>query len=119
MPPADTYDIQELFQQYLEVCNKAMEANGERFPYKHLWEAAEKLQDPAGMCLTVYDDEPKCHYQLKIHDKHLEVTDQASAWPDESWGVKTSYLRHVVANPDTYINEPQKLDWHWLKKPAG
>ena len=111
--------IQDLFRQYLDICNQAIETNKDAFPYKHIWEAAEQLQSKEGMHLTVYDDEPKCDYQIKIHDKHLEVVEEKEEEIAPGWRVNTSYLKRVIDNPDEYINEPGKLDWHWLKNRAG
>ena len=108
-------EINALFQQYLEICNKAIETHKESFPYKHIWEAAEQLQRRDGMHLTVYDDEPKYDYRLKIQDKHLEVVQESPEHETDGWRVNTSYLKRVVENPDEYIRQPSKLDWHWLK----
>ncbi len=112
--------VHELFREFLEVCNQAMEVHKDEFPYKHIWEAAENLQSDKGMHVTVYDDEPKGDYQLKIHNKHIEVVDESGdAVEDPGWRINTSYLRQVVENPDEYIQEPTKLDWQWLKNRAG
>lgn len=107
--------IHELFQQFLEVCNQAMDAHKDEFPYKHIWEAAEHLQNSGGMHVTVYDDEPKGDYQLRIQDKHLEMTNDNAHEDTAGWRINTSYLREVVENPEEYIKEPARLDWHWLK----
>lgn len=107
--------IHRLFEQYLDICNKAIEAHQNAFPYKHIWEAAEKLQGQNGMHVTIYDDEPKGDYLLRIHDKHIEVVNESDTTPAPGWRMNTSYLKEVVENPQTYISEPAKLDWHWLK----
>lgn len=111
--------IQDLFNQFLRVCNKAMEAHKDEFPYKHIWEAAEHMQGEGGMHVTLYDDEPKGDYQLKIQDKHIEVMREGDGESESGWRLNASYLRQVVENPDIYINEPSKLDWHWLKNRSG
>lgn len=108
--------IHDLFRQYLEICNQAMEKHKEVFPYKHIWEAAEAFQGDKGLHLTIFDDEPKGDYQLRLQDKHIEVVDEQDV-PEEQmgWRMNTSYLKHVIEHPDDYINEPSKLDWLWLK----
>ncbi len=116
---AHSKEIQALFAQYLDVCNRAMDAHKEEFPYKHIWEAAERLQSDAGMHITVYDDEPKGDYQLKIQDKHIELLDDSDADEAPGWRINTSYLKQVVEHPEEYIAQPTKLDWHWLKNRAG
>jgi hypothetical protein len=31
------------------------------------------------------------------------------------WVVSAQYLQQVVADPETYINNPAKIDWEWLQ----
>ncbi len=116
---AKTQQVHELFQQFLEVCNQAMEAHKEEFPYKYIWEAAEDFQDEDGMHVTIYDDEPKGDYQLRMHDKHIEVMDDSQQSDTSGWRLNISYLKQVVENPEAYISEPAKLDWQWLKNRVG
>ena len=114
-----TEQLHALFERYLDICNQAIEAHKDEFPYKHVWEAAESLLGDEGVHLTLYDDEPKGDYQLHLHDKQLDVTSGSDEPPSKGWRMNSSYLRQVVENPEEYIKEPAKLDWHWLKNRAG
>ena len=107
--------IDDLFNQFLEVCNQAMEAHKDEFPYKQIWEAAEQLQREKGLHVTIYDDEPKGDFQLRLQDKHIELLSDSEDDSGEGWRINKSYMKRVVENPEEYIEEPAKLDWDWLK----
>lgn len=113
---AERDDTQALFRQFLEVCNRAMQAHKDEFPYKHIWEAAEELQAENGLHVTVYDDEPKGDYQLRLHDKHVELMREADEAEVGGWRINKSFLRKVAENPEAYIQDPSQLDWQWLKQ---
>ena len=107
--------LHKLFEQYVDICNRAMQAHKDEFPYKHIWEAAENVQSRSGVHLAIYDDEPQAKYRVRIKDKHISLAEDAQPDPDEACSLKASFLRKVVENPEEYINHPAKLDWHWLK----
>lgn len=112
-----TDSMQALFAKYMEICNEAMEANKDAFPYKHMWEAAEESLRGNGAHVTVYDDDPKGDYNLQLHDKHLEAQENvADGRP--GWRINKSYMREVVENAEAYIKDPSLLDWQWLKTPT-
>ncbi|MCI5050227.1 MAG: hypothetical protein MRY32_07870 [Rickettsiales bacterium] len=115
----DITEIDELFEQYLHICNQAMEQNKDQFPYKHIWEAVERFKQGEDIDLTIYDDEPKSHYKVQLKDKHIDIVDVDHDDEHKGWKINTSYLRRVIAQPDEYINHPAKLDWDWLKDRAG
>lgn len=119
LPMAESYDIDVLFEQYLAICNEAMKQNKDRFPYKHIWEAVERLKRGEDIDLTIYDDEPKSHYRVQIKDNHIDVIDVDHEDKHQGWKLTSSYLRKVVEHPQEYIDHPAKLDWDWLKDCAG
>ena len=106
--------IDDLFLQFLDIYNQAIAAHKEEFPYKYIWEAAEKLQTTNGMHVTVYDDEPKGDYQLRLQDKHIELI-EPDGQGSQGLRINKSYMKRVLENSRDYINEPAKLDWDWLK----
>lgn len=112
-------DIDALFEQYLHICNEAMKAHKDQFPYKQIWDAVERLQAGEEIDLTIYDDAPQSHYKVRLKDKHIDVVTTDHEDEHRGWKINTSYLRKVVEHPDEYINHPAKLDWDWLKDRAG
>lgn len=112
MPQPDAVtEYDTLFQRYVEICNAAIDAHREEFPYKQIWSAAKN----AGVRVAVYDDRPKTQYALRFANDHLEADLNGN---EESPAVRLnlSYLRQVVEHPEAYIDNPEKLDWHWLKQ---
>lgn len=104
----------ELFQSYLEVCNQALEANKDRFPYKQMLEASEKLLGAREITVAVYDDQPKAVYDLALSEKHLSAKPHESEC-QKAWRLNRSYLEEVVNHAEDYIKNPAKIDWAWLK----
>ena len=112
--PDASADYDALFQRYVEICNAAIDAHREEFPYKQVWSAAKN----AGVRVAVYDDQPKTEYALRFADERLEAAREGE---EEAPAVRLnlSYLREVVEHPDAYIENPSKLDWHWLRSRGG
>ena len=111
---ADEYE--RIFEMYLDVCNKALERNKDKFPFKEIWNARVKSlgQDSVLQC-AVYDDRPKVIYSLKLtEDMKIEIIKKESAVQEDVWPFKVSYLKHVIDNPEEYIEHPANLDWGWL-----
>lgn len=111
---AEEYEL--IFERYLNVCNQALEKNKNRFPYKEIWGARVKSlgRDNVFQC-AVYDDRPKMLYTLRLtEDMTIQIINKASSTVEDAWPLKYSYLKHVVDNPETFINHPANLDWGWL-----
>ena len=108
--------IHVLFDRFLEIYNRAMHVHKDRFPYKHIWEAAEQMQEDADWHLTVYDDEPKGDYVLCLQDKHLLLVQTLQPSDPSGWRMNLSYIKEVIENPQCYIDDPARLDWEWLMR---
>jgi hypothetical protein len=108
-------EIDQLFKQYLTICNQAIAQHKDRFPYKQIWDAVEQMQSREAVDLTVYDDEPQSHYKLRLQDKQIKLIASDHLGAPVGWKLSTSYLRRVIAHPQDYIDHPAKLDWDWLK----
>ncbi|MCB2082139.1 MAG: hypothetical protein KDD76_05830, partial [Rickettsiales bacterium] len=108
-----------LFQQYLEICNQALETHKDEFPYKQLWHAAQSMLRNRTVSLAVLDDHPKMTYDLKMADDHIEVLKASNQENKDAWNMKMSYLEKVVAHPEEYIRNPAKIDWDWLRSRLG
>lgn len=112
-------DINSLFQQYLSICNQALYQHKEEFPYKHIWEAVETLQEGKDIDLIIYDNKPKNHYKVRLHNKQLNIVDSDTSGRHDGWKLNISYLREVINHPQDYIDHPAKLDWDWLGDRVG
>lgn len=110
--------LEQLFKSYLQVCNDALETNGNRFPFKQILGAAEaKRHREVEVCIV--DDQPDVSYV--IHLEHQKILGESMSCPSAScdctkpkWNVTRSYLEDVINNPDEYIQNPAKIDWEWM-----
>ena len=113
---ATVEEYERVFERYLDICNQAIEKNKDKFPYMEIWKARWKKLG-ANNCLTcaVYDDRPKLIYTLQLtEDMKIKIVKKTTVAPEDVWPFKYSYLKHVVDNPEEYIEHPANLDWGWL-----
>lgn len=117
----DSSDYEKVFQQYLEICNRAIEQNKHKFPYTEIWGARlNALKEEMKIEAVVYDDRPKIAYMLRLtQDMKIEIVERKVIPPEEAWPFTYQYLRRVVDNPQDYIENPAKLEWGWLKPVLG
>jgi hypothetical protein len=109
-------DYERVFERYLDICNEAIEKNKDKFPYMEIWKASWKNLGPDHILhCAVYDDRPKMIYTLQLtEDMKIKILKKAPSGPKDVWPFKYSYLKHVVDNPQNYIEHPANLDWGWL-----
>ncbi len=114
-------DYKKIFQQYLEICNQAIEQNKNKFPYTEIWGARFKLlETEATLKAIIYDDRPKLSCMLRLtKDMKIELVENKPIPPDEAWPFTYQYLKRVVENPNEYIANPARLEWGWLQNIFG
>lgn len=117
----DAEDYEQLFQQYLEICNQALEQNKGKFPYTEIWGARLKtLKEEMNIHAVVFDDRPKLAYMLRLtKDMKIEIAGKKTTPPEDAWPFTYQYLKRVVDNPQEYMANPAKLEWGWLKTIFG
>lgn len=118
----DDEEYEQVFQQYLEVCNRAIEQNKHKFPYTEIWGARFKELEAAETTLhaIVYDDRPKMSFMLRVtKDMKIEIVKRKPLPSEDEWPFTYQYLKRVVNNPQDYIKNPAKLEWGWLKTIFG
>ena len=117
----ETNEYENIFQKYLEICNRAIEQNKDKFPYTEIWGARFKaLETEALLNAIVYDDRPKLNLMLRLtKDMKIEIVKKNEVPTEYEWPFTYQYLKRVVDNPDEYIANPAKLEWGWLKTIFG
>lgn len=117
----DAHEYEEVFQQYLNICNQAIEQNKQKFPYADIWGARfQALKEEATLNAIVYDDRPKAAFVLRLTpDMKIEILEKKPLPPEDEWPFTYQYLKRVVDNPQEYIENPAKLEWGWLKTVFG
>ena len=114
-------DYEQVFHQYLEICNQAIEHNKNKFPYTEIWGARfDKLETEATLEAIIYDDRPKAVFNLRLtKDMKIEIVKKKLLSDEEEWPFTYQYIKRVVDNPKEYIENPAKLEWGWLKPVFG
>ncbi len=117
----DAQEYEKIFQQYLEICNRAIEQNKKKFPYTEIWGARfNALKEEATLQAIVYDDRPKVAFTLRLtKDMKIEIVEKKPLPAEDEWPFTYQYLKRVVDNPKEYIENPAKLEWGWLKEVFG
>lgn len=121
---------EELFQQYLSVCNEALKKNKDKFPFKQII-AAATLQEGVPMLhsdkvphakdeieVCIVNDEPEPSFTIRLeHDQIVSECCCAKKGQecDKKWKIPKSYMLDVINNPDEYIDNPAKINWEWLQ----
>ena len=111
-------DTATLFTNYLNVANAALEANQDKFPYKQMLEAGDKILGDKRIGVEVYKeraDQPHDAFTVEWKDGTLRLLEHGKKDTDLSFRLKEEYLRQVADNPDDYIQHPARLDLDWLK----
>ena len=111
-------EIEDIFKQYLDICNQAIEKHKDEFPYREALGLSKTVLGEKTFDLAIYDDNPRGTFSLKFKDKELIKSGQP-ANPKKAWWVNLSYLKNVVENPKKYIEHPEKLDFDWLRSRLG
>jgi len=113
--------MEQLFLDYIAVCNKALEANKDKFPFSQILAAAKIQPDFVPTHVRIIDDMVEPHFQLRLTNDHIECQKNCETCGGlcdqnaQKWQVKTSYLKHVIDHADDYIQNPAMLDWEWIK----
>ena len=110
-------EYENVFRQYLDVCNQAIERNKDKFPYTEIWNA--RLKGPEKSALihaVVFDDRPKLAYLLRLTpEMKIEITEKKELQTDEAWPFSYQYMKRVINHPEKYITNPARLQWGWLQ----
>jgi len=117
----DAHEYEQVFQEYLEICNRAIEQNKNKFPYTEIWGSRFRtLEAEAVLHAVVYDDRPKMEFMLRLtRDMKIEIVKKKTVTTEDEWPFTYQYLKRVVDNPQEYIDNPAKLEWGWLKNIFG
>jgi len=109
-------DYEHVFQQYLAICNRAIEENKSKFPYSKIWGARlQELANDIEIHAVVFDDRPKISYRLRLtNDMKIEIAEKKEIPADDAWPFSYRYIKRVVDHPAEYIKNPARLEWGWL-----
>ena len=108
---------EDLFAQYLEVCNQALQASKYKFPFQQILGAAQRVNHSRKLEVFVIEDRPQSAYVLSLKNEKMMAESKAPCVDCDcqgEWRVARSYLEDVIQNSPEYIQNPAKIDWGWL-----
>jgi hypothetical protein len=121
----DEKDYSHLMTEYLSICNKALEKNSDKFPYKQILQSIQSKDKGETVEVHIIDDYFTPHFRIKIDQDHVKISNCAGkdgccrACIKRQWHIQSSYLQDVIDHPDTYINNPALMNWDWLQSETG
>lgn len=113
----DSQTTDDLFTHYLNVCNTALDANKDRFPFKQILEAVEKKQKQRNVEVCIVDNPQKTSFVIYLKDHKINAQRHEGCTNCQcagTWFVSQSYLKDVTLHPHEYIQNPAKIDWEWM-----
>jgi hypothetical protein len=122
MPDARELAPEALVDQYIHVLNRSLGENRDRFPYREILAASEKLFDDTGVAVGIYKDDPGAPHHWFTVDfagGSFALREQGKGDADLNWRVRQAHMEEVVDNPEVFVRDPYKLDLDWLKKTLG
>ena len=111
----DEYEI--LLRGYIEIFNRAVKENQDKFPYKAMLENAINISDNGQEIeYVIYDVRPKGSFKLRMVNSKLEVIDRKEKPSEGFYSLSYDYLKDVIDYEEKYLKHPERLNWNWLNK---
>ena len=110
-------DYADLMKRYLDVCNRALELNENRFPFKQILGAARKSECGKVIEVNIIDGKLGASYAMTFDKEGLAAEPHSSCSDckcERAWSVSKDYLEDVARDPESYIQNPAKIDWEWM-----
>ncbi len=112
-----TQDLTDLFTEALAVVNRALAANRDHPVFGRVLGLAEGHLDGHKANIVVYEDDPAAKegfFTVKWEDHGLRLLTVGKGPHDTQWKVSRAYLQSLVDDPETYVDNPARLDLDWL-----
>lgn len=109
-------DPEHLLECFLDVCNRSILSNRDKFPFCQIWRAAERGMATKRVEFILVDDRPKalCHISLVGGAIVPSEPDEERSAPP-AVKINMSYVEDVVKEPEKYIEDPSLLNWDWMR----
>lgn len=110
-------DYHALISEYVAICNEALERNKKNFPFQSIWKAIEGKYQNKEVNIALIEDNPKPSCQLTLSGQGIEVSmGESDTEKKNTCHMKLSHIRDVVDNKQKYIDNPARIDWHWIEE---
>jgi hypothetical protein len=110
------------FVQALNITNAALEAHQDSLLFKPMLVACRLMlgDENLGVAIFQHDpDDPHDFFTIRMQDGTFVLVDRGDTEIGIDWLVSEDYLQDVASHPARYIENPELLDFDWLKKRAG
>ena len=106
-----------LIKSYVDVCNQALAAHSNKFPFKQILGAASQADRGKKIEVSLFGDGEGSSYVFTMEGSRIHVTPHGGCHNcncDRKWQIEKEYLEQVKKDPMTYIQNPAKINWEWL-----
>lgn len=111
-----------LLTQALRVINQAIDAHRDTSPWREIVAKTSGGRAPAALGVEIYEGDPERivdRYAIRAHEGRFEMVESGKIEPEIDWRVSVDDLRHIVAKPDRYLEDPSRLPLAWLELRLG
>lgn len=112
-----TPDHCELINRYVHVCNQALLLNKNRFPFKQILGAAQISERGRVVEVNIEDIIPRESFIFQLKKKGIIARPHGECLNcncERTWNVRRAYLEQVTDDPQSFIQNPAKIDWEWM-----
>ncbi len=105
----------DLINDYVAICNKALKGSRTRFPFKQIFSALEKANAADAIEVVVSDTSQTYAFFFDARGVRVKRHDDCENCNCvRKWTTTSDYLQKVVENPQAYMQNPAKLNWDWM-----
>jgi hypothetical protein len=115
-------EISALFSSAMDVWNRAIRENRDRFPFREVLPKCEMALRGRLLGVRVHEGNlrrPVGQFAVRFRDGLIHLAAEADQNADVVWEVSRDRLQEVIEDPEHYVDHPAKLDWDFLTKPLG
>ena len=111
------HTTEHLVQQYLDVVNRALQANRDHFPWKQIIAKGETTWSGKNIGLGINEPgrEVPETYTIRFVNGQFVYGGPGKVDTAYTWEADKAFMEKVVANPQEYIDSPMKINWDWVK----
>jgi len=105
----------QLVQKYLDVCNRALQANRDHFPWKQIIAKGETTWHGKNIGLGINEPgrEVPETYTIKFVNGQFVYDGPGKVDTTYTWEADKAFMQKVVNSPQEYIDSPMKINWDW------
>jgi len=111
------FDHVDLINTYVHVCNQALLQNKDRFPFKQILGAVREAEKGCVVEVNVCGASPSGSFVFSLDERGVLAGPHGDCLDcdcDRTWNVSKAYLEEVARHPQSFIQNPAKINWEWM-----